>query len=462
MTTAPLLSVTDLTGHVRAPSPLRLPGHRRALAARRPRRPAGGDPRGRRRDRVGQDHAGPRHRRPGAVRPAAASTSRVPTSVRCKGRELRTFLRSGQVQLAFQDPLRALDPDLTVGELVGEPLAVAGVARAERIQRVAESLRPRRPGRRLVPRPLPPPALGRPAPARVARPRDRDPAAAAVLRRARQRARRVQPQPRAPAARPAPPRPRPRGGDHRPRPQLARRRRRPRGRLLPRPAGRAGTHRRGARSGRRTPTPPCSPRRPRACSRRTACEPTRSGPAQADASWDATACVFASLCRFAHEACTRATRVAAGPAASPTAPPPATSPTSGAHRLQTRKDVTRMTEIEFIGIAATQEVSEIHRAQPGRRHRGPDRGGLARRRRRQPALRRGARPGPRGLRLRPGADRPHLGHARRVRGGRPDPQPDRAARCAARAPARASSRRRWPRARTPPSTPSTRAGWRCT
>ena len=57
-----------------------------------------------------------------------------------KGRELRTFLRSGQVQLAFQDPLRALDPDLTVGELVGEPLAVAGVPRAERIQRVSESL----------------------------------------------------------------------------------------------------------------------------------------------------------------------------------------------------------------------------------------------------------------------------------------------------------------------------------
>ena len=44
------------------------------------------------------------------------------------------------MQLAFQDPLRALDPDLTVGELVGEPLAVAGVPRAERIQRVSESL----------------------------------------------------------------------------------------------------------------------------------------------------------------------------------------------------------------------------------------------------------------------------------------------------------------------------------
>ena len=81
-----------------------------------------------------------------------------------------------------------------------------------------------------------------------------------------------------------------------------------------------------------------------------------------------------------------------------------------------------MTDIEFIGIAATQEVSETTGPEPGRRHRGADRGGLARRGRRQPALRRGARPGPRGLRLRPGADRPHLGHARRVRGGRPDPR----------------------------------------
>jgi len=32
----------------------------------------------------------------------------------------------------FQDPLRSLDPDLTVAELVGEPLAVAGVEKRER------------------------------------------------------------------------------------------------------------------------------------------------------------------------------------------------------------------------------------------------------------------------------------------------------------------------------------------
>ncbi|SFE60131.1 oligopeptide/dipeptide ABC transporter, ATP-binding protein, C-terminal domain-containing protein [Actinacidiphila alni] len=55
-------------------------------------------------------------------------------------RELRDHRRSGVVQYMFQDPLRSLDPDLTVADLVGEPLAVAGVERAERRARVAEAL----------------------------------------------------------------------------------------------------------------------------------------------------------------------------------------------------------------------------------------------------------------------------------------------------------------------------------
>ncbi|MFF7153828.1 oligopeptide/dipeptide ABC transporter ATP-binding protein [Streptomyces sp. NPDC008139] len=57
-----------------------------------------------------------------------------------RGRELRDHRRSGLVQYMFQDPLRSLDPDLTVNDLVGEPLAVAGVERAERRVRVAEAL----------------------------------------------------------------------------------------------------------------------------------------------------------------------------------------------------------------------------------------------------------------------------------------------------------------------------------
>ena len=44
-----------------------------------------------------------------------------------RGRALREFRRSGTVQYLFQDPLRSLDPDLTVAELIGEPLAVGGV-----------------------------------------------------------------------------------------------------------------------------------------------------------------------------------------------------------------------------------------------------------------------------------------------------------------------------------------------
>ena len=58
------------------------------------------------------------------------------------GRRLREFRRTGRLQFAFQDPLRALDPDLAVGAIVGEPLTIAGTAdRTERAARVAEALR---------------------------------------------------------------------------------------------------------------------------------------------------------------------------------------------------------------------------------------------------------------------------------------------------------------------------------
>ncbi|GAA2011052.1 hypothetical protein GCM10009839_01320 [Catenulispora yoronensis] len=58
-----------------------------------------------------------------------------------RGRERRAFRRSGRLQFAFQDPLRALDPELTVAESVGEALAIAGTAdKAEREARVADAL----------------------------------------------------------------------------------------------------------------------------------------------------------------------------------------------------------------------------------------------------------------------------------------------------------------------------------
>ena len=43
-----------------------------------------------------------------------------------RGRARRAHRRSGAVHYVFQDPLRSLDPDLTVGEIVREPLAIAG------------------------------------------------------------------------------------------------------------------------------------------------------------------------------------------------------------------------------------------------------------------------------------------------------------------------------------------------
>ncbi|WP_393072459.1 ABC transporter ATP-binding protein [Streptomyces sp. LN704] len=46
-------------------------------------------------------------------------------------RQWRGLRRRGVVQYVFQDPLRSLDPDLTIGESLVEPLLVQGVERAE-------------------------------------------------------------------------------------------------------------------------------------------------------------------------------------------------------------------------------------------------------------------------------------------------------------------------------------------
>jgi oligopeptide/dipeptide ABC transporter ATP-binding protein len=61
----------------------------------------------------------------GLVAPTAG-TIRVgdTTTSSLRGRELRSFRRAGEVQFVFQDPLRSLDPDLRVGAIVGEALAI--------------------------------------------------------------------------------------------------------------------------------------------------------------------------------------------------------------------------------------------------------------------------------------------------------------------------------------------------
>ena len=57
------------------------------------------------------------------------------------GRARRSHRRSGAVHYVFQDPLRSLDPDLTIGDIVREPLAIAGrFSRAEQQDRVIGAL----------------------------------------------------------------------------------------------------------------------------------------------------------------------------------------------------------------------------------------------------------------------------------------------------------------------------------
>lgn len=58
-----------------------------------------------------------------------------------RGRLLRTFRRSGTVQYVYQDPLRSLDPDVTVSASVAEGLNIrGGMSASEARQRVEDAL----------------------------------------------------------------------------------------------------------------------------------------------------------------------------------------------------------------------------------------------------------------------------------------------------------------------------------
>ncbi|BET51950.1 hypothetical protein RGQ21_69320 [Kitasatospora aureofaciens] len=52
-----------------------------------------------------------------------------------RDRQWRTLRRRGVVQYVFQDPLRSLDPDLSIEDSLVEPLLVRGVARQEAVGR---------------------------------------------------------------------------------------------------------------------------------------------------------------------------------------------------------------------------------------------------------------------------------------------------------------------------------------
>ena len=80
--------------------------------------------------------------------------------------ELRK-LRQSTVSMVYQEPGRALNPTIKVGRQVAEVFELAGVAKAEALDRVAGDAREGpdlQPGRR--DEPLSPPAVGRHAPAR--------------------------------------------------------------------------------------------------------------------------------------------------------------------------------------------------------------------------------------------------------------------------------------------------------
>jgi oligopeptide/dipeptide ABC transporter ATP-binding protein len=58
-----------------------------------------------------------------------------------RGAARRRDRRTGHIQLVFQDPLRSLDPDLTVGDIVGEGLKIRGDLSVKEIdQRVEDAL----------------------------------------------------------------------------------------------------------------------------------------------------------------------------------------------------------------------------------------------------------------------------------------------------------------------------------
>jgi ABC-type glutathione transport system ATPase component len=75
----------------------------------------------------------------GLVRPSAGRITVAGEEVTgYRGRRWRALRRRGLVQYVFQDPLRSLDPDLTVEESIVEPLLIRGRPRREAAERARE------------------------------------------------------------------------------------------------------------------------------------------------------------------------------------------------------------------------------------------------------------------------------------------------------------------------------------
>ncbi|GAA4708932.1 ABC transporter ATP-binding protein [Phytohabitans rumicis] len=75
----------------------------------------------------------------GLVRPSAGRIAiDGEETTRYRARQWRELRRRGIVQYVFQDPLRSLDPDLTVEESIVEPLLIRGRSRREAADRARE------------------------------------------------------------------------------------------------------------------------------------------------------------------------------------------------------------------------------------------------------------------------------------------------------------------------------------
>jgi len=73
------------------------------------------------------------------IKPQAGSLTVTGKDVGSLSKKQRLALRE-DVQIVFQDPMAAVDPRLPVGDIIGEPLTLKRVPKAERDRRVAEKL----------------------------------------------------------------------------------------------------------------------------------------------------------------------------------------------------------------------------------------------------------------------------------------------------------------------------------
>ena len=105
-------------------------------------------------------------------KPTAGSVNFDGTDLTTLGGEQMRRMRR-QMQMIFQDPYASLNPRMTVGNIIGEPLEIHNLAKGRaKTERVQELLQHRR-SQPVLREPLPARVLGRPAPAHRHRPRAR-------------------------------------------------------------------------------------------------------------------------------------------------------------------------------------------------------------------------------------------------------------------------------------------------